>query len=104
MNPSYEFSTVQREGQLLVVTINRPERLNALHPPTNVELAEIFDRFSADRDLLVAILTGAGDKAFSAGHDLRWHAEGNKLHTRHGHDSHRSDRRGKRRLGVGLCQ
>lgn len=74
-----EFCTAERDGHLLVVTINRPERMNALHPPANFELEGIFNDFAADPDLWVAIITGAGDRAFSAGNDLRWQAEGNKL-------------------------
>ncbi|MBX3491922.1 MAG: enoyl-CoA hydratase/isomerase family protein [Parvibaculum sp.] len=74
-----EFCTAERDGHLLVVTINRPERMNALHPPANFELEGIFNEFAADPDLWVAIITGAGDRAFSAGNDLRWQAEGNKL-------------------------
>ncbi len=75
----YQFCTVERDGRLLIVTINRPDRMNALHPPANEELARVFDDFAADPDLWVAILTGAGDRAFSAGNDLRWQAEGNRL-------------------------
>ncbi|MEQ8283589.1 MAG: enoyl-CoA hydratase-related protein [Parvibaculum sp.] len=74
-----EFCTAEREGHLLIVTINRPERMNALHPPANFELEGIFNDFAADPDLWVAIITGAGDRAFSAGNDLRWQAEGNKM-------------------------
>jgi crotonobetainyl-CoA hydratase len=74
-----EHCTVERDGRVLIVTINRPERMNALHPPANAELHEIFDGFSADPDLWVAIITGAGDRAFSAGNDLRWQAEGNAI-------------------------
>ena len=71
-----EFSTTEREGHLLTVTINRPEVMNALHPPGNAELAEVFDEFAADPELWVAIITGAGDRAFSAGNDLKYQAEG----------------------------
>ena len=74
-----EFCATERDGHILTVTINRPERMNALHPPANAELAQVFDEFAADPDLWVAILTGAGDRAFSAGNDLRWQAEGNRL-------------------------
>ncbi len=70
-----EFCRVERDGHLLVVTIDRPERLNALHPPANQELCEIFDVFEADPELWVAIVTGAGDRAFCAGNDLKYHAE-----------------------------
>jgi acetyl-CoA C-acetyltransferase len=64
-------SLVEREGHLTIVKINRPESMNALDPETNAELAEIFDEFAADPDQWVAIITGAGDRAFSAGNDLK---------------------------------
>lgn len=70
-----QFASVEREGPLTIVTINRPEVMNALHPAANGELAEIFDDFAADPDQWVAIITGAGDKAFSAGNDLKYTAE-----------------------------
>ncbi len=81
MTPSatFEFCTVEREGRTLVVTMNRPDRMNALHPPANAELDRVFDDFAADPELWVAILTGAGPRAFSAGNDLRWQAEGNAV-------------------------
>jgi crotonobetainyl-CoA hydratase len=60
---------------MLVVTLNRPERLNALHPPANAELGRVFDDFAADDDLWLAIVTGEG-RGFSAGNDLRYQAEG----------------------------
>jgi enoyl-CoA hydratase/carnithine racemase len=70
-----EFSTSERDGHLFIVTINRPEVLNALHPPGNRELAGVFDEFANDPDLWVAIVTGAG-RAFSAGNDLKYQASG----------------------------
>lgn len=72
----YEFCKVEREGHLTIVTINRPKSMNALHPPGNKELGEIFDNFEADPEQWVAIITGAGEKAFSAGNDLKYHAGG----------------------------
>ena len=74
----YEFCTTEAKDHILTVTINRPERMNALHPPANLELGEVFNAFDADPDLWVAIITGAGDRAFSAGNDLRYQAEGGK--------------------------
>ncbi|MEO1100514.1 MAG: enoyl-CoA hydratase-related protein [Pseudomonadota bacterium] len=75
----YEFANVTKEGPTLIVEINRPEKMNALHPPANKELGQIFDDFAADDDLWVAIITGAGDRAFSAGNDLRYQAEGGEM-------------------------
>lgn len=70
-----EFCEVEREDRVLVVTLNRPEVMNALHPPANAELERVFDDFVADDDLWVAIVTGAGDRAFSAGNDLKYTAQ-----------------------------
>jgi len=69
-----EFCKVEREGRVLCVTLNRPEVLNALHPPANFELEKVFDEFTADPELWVAIVTGAGDRAFCAGNDLKYQA------------------------------
>jgi crotonobetainyl-CoA hydratase len=71
-----DFSKTERDGRLFIVTIDRPEVMNALHPPGNRELAEVFDEFAADPELWVAIITGAGDRAFSAGNDLKYQASG----------------------------
>ena len=70
-----EFCRVERDGRLLTVTIDRPDVMNSLHPPANAELGKVFDEFVADPDLWVAIITGAGDRAFSAGNDLKYQAE-----------------------------
>ncbi len=74
-----EFSTTERDGNLLIVTINRPEVMNACHPPANRELGGVFDEFAADESLWVAIITGAGDRAFSAGNDLKYQASGGDM-------------------------
>ena len=72
----YEHVLVRRDGHLLEVTINRPESRNSLHPMANDELDHVFGAYFADDELWVAILTGAGDKAFSAGNDLVYSASG----------------------------
>ncbi len=71
----YEFSTYEKDGCIARITINRPEVMNALHPPANDELAAIFDDFADDPECWVAILSGAGEKAFSAGNDLKYSAQ-----------------------------
>ncbi|MDG1523413.1 MAG: enoyl-CoA hydratase-related protein [Hyphomicrobiales bacterium] len=75
----YEYSNVEKDGKLWVITLNRPERMNALHSPAHFELEEIFNEFSNDPDAWVAIITGSGERAFCAGNDLRYQAEGGKL-------------------------
>lgn len=59
----------KRDG-IAVITLNRPERRNAFSPETMVRLAEAWIDYRDDDDLRVAILTGAGDRAFCAGGDL----------------------------------
>jgi enoyl-CoA hydratase/carnithine racemase len=59
----------KRDG-VAYVTFNRPDRHNAIDPETLVRLAEAWLDFEADDDARVAIVTGAGDKAFCAGADL----------------------------------
>ncbi|WP_404479359.1 enoyl-CoA hydratase-related protein [Novosphingobium sp. BL-52-GroH] len=66
-----QFCKVEIDGHVMTVTIDRPEMRNALHGEANFELGEVFDSFEADPSLWVAILTGVGDRAFSAGADLR---------------------------------
>ena len=70
-----EFCKSERDGPILTVTINRPDVMNALHPAANLELETVFDAFVDDPDLWVAIITGAGDRAFSAGNDLKFQAK-----------------------------
>lgn len=70
-----EYCSIETSDHILTVTLERPERLNALHPPANAELGRVFDDFAADDDLWVAIITGRG-RGFSAGNDLRYQAEG----------------------------
>lgn len=57
-------------GGLFTITLNRPEKLNAITPPMHMALAAAFDRFAADETLHVCIVTGAGERAFCAGSDL----------------------------------
>lgn len=71
----YEFIEVETADHIMTVTMNRPEVMNALHPPAQIEMNEAFDTFADDPDLWVAIVTGAGDRAFSAGNDLKFQAE-----------------------------
>jgi len=60
----------EKKGRLAYVTINRPERRNAIDGDTSQDLLNAFSDFKNDDDVWVAILTGAGDQAFSAGADL----------------------------------
>lgn len=76
---AYEFATVEREGPVTIVTLNRPDVMNALHSPAHHELAQIFDEFAADPDQWVGILTGSGARSFCAGNDLKFQAGGGAM-------------------------
>ena len=73
---AFKYVTAKLDGHILEITLNRPELYNALHGPAHYELHDIFDEYERDRNLWVAILTGAGDKAFCAGNDLKATNEG----------------------------
>jgi enoyl-CoA hydratase/carnithine racemase len=68
---AYQFFEVNAHDRILTVTINRPERRNALNRSASFELHEIFDDFEGNAQQGVAIITGAGDTAFCAGADLK---------------------------------
>ena len=76
MKSDYEFLTTEVNGHVLEVTINRPDVMNALHPPSHKEFDEVWNEFAQDDALWVGIVTGAGDRAFSAGNDLKYQASG----------------------------
>ncbi|MBA7635738.1 Short-chain-enoyl-CoA hydratase [subsurface metagenome] len=61
----------KKEGRIAIFTINRPEALNAINVPAIQELHEAMIDFRDDPELWVGIVTGAGDKAFCAGADIK---------------------------------
>jgi enoyl-CoA hydratase len=65
-----EFVTITKQDRTGLLTINRPETLNALDIPTILALEEKFAELEADPDVHVIIFTGAGDRAFVAGGDI----------------------------------
>ncbi|MBT4096788.1 MAG: enoyl-CoA hydratase, partial [Gemmatimonadetes bacterium] len=73
--PSFQYILYEKKGHVAYVTLNRPEVMNALHPPLTAELSQVWAQISDDDDVWVGILTGAGDRAFCAGSDLKWRVE-----------------------------
>jgi enoyl-CoA hydratase len=71
LTADYEHLTYEKRGAVTVITIVRPERMNAIGPQTHRELVDAWERFRVDDDALVGVLTGAGDQAFCAGGDLK---------------------------------
>lgn len=70
MTQSYETILVERRNRVAIITINRPEKRNALNIKTREEGARVLDELSSDETIRVVIFTGAGDKAFVAGADI----------------------------------
>lgn len=65
-----EVVNFERRGHVAIVTLNRPEALNAISPEMLVRLAEAWTTVRDDREIRVAVVTGAGDRAFCSGADL----------------------------------
>ena len=61
----------EKEGNIVTITINRPEAMNSFDPETVTEFSQSTAKFRDDPEAWVAIITGAGDKAFSVGADLK---------------------------------
>jgi enoyl-CoA hydratase/carnithine racemase len=65
---SVEFSVKDHVAR---VTLNRPDRLNAVDQPTEAELIRVWEAIERDRDIRVVVLTGAGERAFCTGADMK---------------------------------
>jgi crotonobetainyl-CoA hydratase len=68
---SYEFIALESADHVTTITLNRPQVMNALHKPMHAELQVAFDEFAADADQFICVVTGAGERAFCAGSDLK---------------------------------
>ena len=73
---SYEQIGYEEHDHVRLITIDRPERMNAIGPVTSRELVDAWSRFRDDGEAHVAVLTGAGGEAFCAGADLKAAAAG----------------------------
>jgi enoyl-CoA hydratase/carnithine racemase len=72
---AYKFIVYEKTDHVVLLTLNRPEKLNAIHLPMQMELWEALIHFRKDPDAWVVVITGAGDRAFCAGMDLKWRSE-----------------------------
>lgn len=67
---AYETITIEKEGKVAVLTINRPDKLNALSSTVHVEGVAALDELRKDDEVRVVVITGAGEKSFIAGADI----------------------------------
>lgn len=68
---TYQFITVTASDRVTTITLNRPEVMNAINKAMHFELQRAFDAFAADHGQWICVVTGAGEKAFCAGTDLK---------------------------------
>ena len=61
---------IEKRGRIAIVTVNRPDKLNALNIATRNDILEAFEQLAGDDEIRVVIITGAGEKAFIAGADI----------------------------------
>ena len=74
----YEYINVESADHIMRITLNRPEVLNAINQEMHDELQAAFDAFAADNEQYLAVVSGAGERAFSAGSDLKAIAQAGK--------------------------
>ena len=67
---SYETILVEQQGAVTLITLNRPQALNALNTQVLADLIDAFAAYQADPSQRCAVLTGSGEKAFAAGADI----------------------------------
>jgi enoyl-CoA hydratase len=71
MSENYQYILVERDERVGIVTLNRPQQLNALNFQIVAELASALDAFDRDESIGCMVITGAGEKAFAAGADIK---------------------------------
>jgi crotonobetainyl-CoA hydratase/dehydration protein DpgD len=74
MTQEFKVSTISVDDHVAWITMKRPEAMNSLNPELRWELSQHFDRVEHDDDIWLSVLTGAGERAFSAGADLKHRA------------------------------
>ncbi len=78
---AYEHILVEKEQGVAILTMNRPEQLNAMNHQLAAELQDAVKQMSADADIGCIVITGAGNKAFSAGGDIHEQRQNDRLYT-----------------------
>jgi len=68
--PDYETIKLERRGKVAILTINRPDKLNALNSKVHTEGVSALDELRKDDSVVVIVITGAGEKSFIAGADI----------------------------------
>src|SRR5579872_2093210 len=96
---SYEHILVEQEDGVAILTLNRPEKLNAMNRVLSRELHDAVKTAEADDSIGCIVITGAGEKAFSAGGDIHEQREDDLRYTQEELDA----RRGRGSLEISTC-
>jgi enoyl-CoA hydratase len=91
---TYEHILIDAEDGVGIVTLNRPDKLNAMNRQLSSDLHDAVKRMDADEAIGCIVITGAGDRAFSAGGDIHEQREDDRRYTQEELDAHRPPRRG----------
>src|SRR5438552_1750495 len=90
---AYEYILVEKENGVAILTMNRPDQLNAMNRQLSGELHDAVKRMEADEAIGCIVITGAGERAFSAGGDIHEQREDDRRYTQEELDAHRPPRR-----------
>ncbi len=78
---AYEYILVEKASGVAILTLNRPDKLNAMNRQLSTELHDAVKQMEADEAIGCIVITGAGDRAFSAGGDIHEQRENDRLYT-----------------------
>jgi enoyl-CoA hydratase len=99
---AYEYILVEKERGVAILTMNRPDKLNAMNRQLSAELHHAVMQMAADDDVGCLVITGAGDRAFSAGGDIHEQRENDCLYTQEELDA-RSAVRSRGSYEISAC-
>jgi len=99
---AYDFILVEKTDGVAILTMNRPEKLNAMNNQLTSELHDAVQSMSADDDIGCIVITGAGNRAFTAGGDIHEQRENDARYTQEELDA-RSTNRGRRSYDISAC-
>jgi enoyl-CoA hydratase/carnithine racemase len=97
---TYEHILIDAEGGVGMVTLNRPDKLNAMNHQLSRELHNAVKRMDTDEAIGCIVITGAGDRAYSAGGDIHEQREDDRRYTQEELDARRPPRRGSYEIAI----
>src|SRR5260370_2477697 len=97
---TYEHILIEAKDGVGIVTLNRPDKLNAMNRKLSSELHDAVKRMDADEAIGCIVITGAGERAFSAGGDIHEQREDDRRYTEEELDAHRPPRRGSYEIAA----